>query len=1106
MTLTSLQKQADNVRHSVTSQKTCSTSTVANLEQLLFQTRAPDAEELKCHAPVALQVTTAVKRKPKPGTTLKTRVRTKVLVVETRQAEELYLDQSEKFCLATEVFNISLKALTEATKSTSKNRRLSSSKDVRSVSRCTLGSKVDRPISPVPKQPLQPRSVNRVSCSPSTSPLLQRSSACPLTAPHAGLRSVAECARLSIKALRLLDTHGIRREDAPILQLETGMSALIGRLIALSLNDLAFKELCILKKRLELPRGSTNQVKIKGEEMGQETETLPGLLRFERTDAEGPALMLMIQVQMHALKLVQSRKQPSIIESTVHSMQLSVSGSPIDLILKASSRGPPSSAKNIAKQIDLLAQILMSFCPSISSSEDVNLEHTEAALSPGTVFEAQALAFDMRIQSWRLSFNEPDVERDLYGPFARCLTAYNRRSSESALVKYKLVVEKFDRFLVGVEDTLRLRKASSSTESSLIRLYKLMGALAQESLLIEEAIEWETRSLLLLRDGSVSAALNGACVCKIALLQLQLATKTGNVEGLKQGVENSIRSLEGPLRGDSAELDELMTVVASLRKAAMAYIARSSPTSSEDCAMDEVSSNGGIACSQLIHACLKFFVRYIGTAPLLEGGPKSLTRYEQRRSLSFAAARSAIESVIVTTKLSLGTNDISWETSDSILLECASLLSKLEAEFISPHEPPIQPAAAKQLMFVKLSNVYWSYYLKQKQTSCPPPELMVSLRRSVEMIKNRTAIERDAGFLAVKLERLAVLQENSRRFKDAQELYAEAVQSHIDLGVLCKVSSAARERSLLDVLEGDGVNGIFGRALSSWTRLAVKSSSSLQYPLDDEALPLDERGTLLEWQLVVVSNLLEARSMTDKQRRTVTLLANLLLSIYQPDSFPIRRLRLILRLFRIESTHTETPDVTLMEELLEELNDQSWQMSVANDEGLAKYELHLKACLSTIVALRKACTSTESLQFALRRWYNVLDACKTWDGLSVMVEDRRDWLSQLQSITDFLEMQGHEMLRVQALHLLARVKEIQIPLDHSSLVRTLTDLGLQYSRLGYSVKAGQAFARAARHVGSDDVSTETKVRWYLANAEYLKEIGNLDKWYVCIQIISLMQG
>jgi len=105
----------------------------------------------------------------------------------------------------------------------------------------------------------------------------------------------------------------------------------------------------------------------------------------------------------------------------------------------------------------------------------------------------------------------------------------------------------------------------------------------------------------------------------------------------------------------------------------------------------------------------------------------------------------------------------------------------------------------------------------------------------------------------------------------------------------------------------------------------------------------------------------------------------------------------------------------------------------------------------------------------------------------------------LQSVGDFLHMQGHNELRIAILRLIAEFNEYQ---DNSSDPNTLTlnytCLGSQWLELGYSGKAGVAFNKAEAYSHQNGVMPHTLLQLYLAYSEYLLLIGNCSKRFALI--------
>lgn len=111
-----------------------------------------------------------------------------------------------------------------------------------------------------------------------------------------------------------------------------------------------------------------------------------------------------------------------------------------------------------------------------------------------------------------------------------------------------------------------------------------------------------------------------------------------------------------------------------------------------------------------------------------------------------------------------------------------------------------------------------------------------------------------------------------------------------------------------------------------------------------------------------------------------------------------------------------------------------------------------------------------------------------------------DWMSHLGNLVNYLELEGLEHQRLLGLNLLARLQELCIP-SQAQLISSLSALGIQYARLGYSGHAGLAFQRAQRFMSKISVPAPVEIGWHLAYAEYLLSIGNSDK-----RSVSAMEG
>ncbi|KAK3638493.1 separin protein [Elasticomyces elasticus] len=323
-------------------------------------------------------------------------------VVETLPVKALY-------ALATEVVNTSLKTLTSAAKSR------------------------QQPLNSVSNS-LQPRSPNSAPISPKVRGKVEAHSPLSSALPESGILATAECARLAFAHLRSNSAQKLCPKNQPKWQLETGMFALASRLVTLGLESLAVKELRILKRRLQsksfgnAPLDQATKL-VPAEQ--PERETLASLVQVELSSSDDQeALGLAISLQLLMLKIVSISRKPSIIETTLNMLRPEQPGSPSELMMKQAAL--PGNETRSAKQLEMLAQHILSLCPGASTSCDEIALDTSLSPSPAVVFELQVLALRTRKQWWKLADHRSDFDKELLEPFSRSLAALVRRTARSA--------------------------------------------------------------------------------------------------------------------------------------------------------------------------------------------------------------------------------------------------------------------------------------------------------------------------------------------------------------------------------------------------------------------------------------------------------------------------------------------------------------------------------------------------------------------------------------------------------------------------------------------------------------------------------------------------
>ncbi|KAI9817865.1 MAG: hypothetical protein M1827_000984 [Pycnora praestabilis] len=1093
------------IKTALSSILTCSSSTVAGLNELLSSKPSAPRQDGQSQLSSKNLPTARGTTKLKPSTAPKSKAKPKVSVLEIKEEQQPLLTLSERYTLATETINITLKLLTEAIKSPPQSKRQPSPRDVNQLQRSTSARKLLSRSASAPQKPLEALSPNRLSSSPSKPSTIRRSSSSASFGPAPGLVATAECARLGFACMRSLSAQKVTGIELPPLQLETGMSALVAKLIILGLDDLATKELRILKRRLEVHIAEKDSVRCNGSRATEkiaiqartssETEGLAVLLHFDSTDCTGSVLQLVITTQIQVLKLIASKKRPSIIEAAFDFLSSSSPSSPINNILKSSSE--PSSAAKAARQLEMLSQLVLSLCPSISSSEDVTATNAKISISPDVSIRMQSLAFRIRSLWWDLASHEACWKKELIEPFSRCLAAYIRRSRTVAEEKYARAAAAWNELDIKTgmlgSQSIAIAKAEYSTILPLYPIYKALGLLAQDANLVEEAIQWTKGLIREVREGHASGAQTCACDVRLAALTLRKASADGGHEDVNKMLSQAIEALKGNLKGTGTELDDLLVEVAALRRAATVLLIEykaHSESSPETSLAEERES-----CLTLVFACIQFFVRYLGTYPVEEAGVQAISRYKYRIEKLKSVASAAIDAIVSILKNSIAEGGIPWEKIDAALQDCCFLASNLQEDDNGAEGKWLGARIDKQLPHVKISNIYWALYLKLKPAGSSSSDLSRCLLRSVNVMHNRPPLERAAAFVAVKYERLGGLYHLLRRFETARVAFLDSVRAHIDDGVARSAATAAATKSVKQIWEEEGQVGICGRVIRTWIKSFARDDVH-EVPTegfyDSESLKADERGILLEWQATVYLEVLESGGSTERYKNVLTSLAEALLKVYEATVYPVRRCRVILMLLRLSSNYYGIFDTEFMDKLVSENAELSLQVH-GSDGGLMRFHGHLQATSAILLAFRQGRPSMEDLSTALAYWSTTLQTSETWASLIEKIDDVPVLLSQLESISDYLDMQGFDILRIPTLTLITKMNDLFETPDHTALVTSFSNLGLQYLRLGYSGKAGLAFSKAKGYLDHLNCPAEISLQWHLAYAEYLLDIGNLEK-------------
>lgn len=1098
--------QADNIRAAVASPSTCSSATAVALQEILTATKKPLPlrENSKLKSAKSVTVTASSQTQAPPRTTPKTKVAVAV-AIEVFEEASVPLSPKEKFILATDVVNATLKSLGDALKSQPKaHRRISSTKaSTADHTRATYSpNKSCTALSRSSSWSQRPLQEQCWSASKKRLPRRSSShSASSKLGPQPGIVAAGECARVAFAYLRTPEASRLSGKDIPTLQLENGMLALVGKLIAHGLESAALKELRILKKRLGIFIGKEKDEKDKGHSKNNagskkvdsqsEKETLPSLLYFDELDLKSPALPLIISHQMYTLRVIGASKRPNVIETVLEYLDLSEKSSPANLISEYA-KTPRMEAK-AARQLDTFAQIILSLCPSISSSEDALACNDKIQPSPEAVFRLQNLAFQVRQRWWKLAGHQGNVGKELFEPFAKCLSAFARRSKLPAPRKYKLATDIFRDLELSSQTPSKL-KASPHTQQSLSYtiIYRTLSSLAQAASLTNEALRW-TESSGSTNSGGARGAKAAAGQIRIAALSLEAHLSQTRKCDVEQIVENALGALRGSLAGDSSDLDSLFTELIGFRRVA-AKIFTGNFQSTQTDTYSSFDTLQSLAIS-IISATTHFVARYVCTESSDGTDAKVFIRHGERIAMAMKVIKSMVDSVVLCCKQTITSSTMRWEELDVILQDCYSILLELQGGPDADEAATVKFNRDLQFPLVKISNLYWMYYLHSRKNEENPENWLKTMKRSAEILLRRPQLEKQSGLLPMKLEKLGEAYHAAGRVGGAREALLQAVDAHLESGAL-KTATGIASTSPLQYAECDESVIPFARVLKalhqSYIKYGVEGGGSLAF-IDKEEIEIEERGLLLEWQLSLFSILAsKQRNWDSTLSGSVQILGKRLMELYTLSEFPLRRQRTAILLLQIAA---DCSDMQLPEYLsLAAQCETSLEQDMSKDAGLRKYHDHLRATLRVHLAFGEGSPSIEKLKDSLVVWQSIVDAAGSWSSLSNRVDDVRSWLLQLETISDYLAAKGEEYLRVPALTLITKILEFQKCDDPTQLVLSLSKLGHQFLELGYTGKAGLSLAKAQNLLPSSMLSTEAKLQWHLVYAEYLLRIGNIEKW------------
>ncbi|KAI8285567.1 Separin [Colletotrichum sp. SAR11_240] len=1026
--MTSLQSKVEAVKAAATSTATCTSATSVLLKELL----ATETE-------TASATTKTTSRNAKSTTSARGKTAGAARTAANKKEE---LSPKEKAALAAHIVNVALKSLTEASKPapaaapSTPCRRQNSGEDLRK----TPSRRHLRRSNSLPMTPMQPRSLNRTSTSPMTAVKPAPKPTTTSTPPTTCLATV-ECLRASFACLRALHSSGA--VPLPDLQLENGMSSFIAKLVGLGLQEHALKELNILKRRLDA-LGTSPKTKPKTTKAAAADTKIKGLaelLDFGDAKFSGATLGVVISTQMHIFRLISLGKKAAIIEAAKPFLTSACPTSPMNLLLESAKESAQAKTK-AARQLDLLSQLLTSLAPSVSNKDDDAAKDSRLSCSPATALEFQAIALEARLHWWPMAGHKADVNKDIMSPLSRCITSFLRRSQSDLAGSYRRSLDVFQRIMKMV-DSQHLEPTLSS-KSPLAIIYQALGTAAQAARLYKDSADWILKIKQTLDPESDSAA-------KCCAYSAQLVAVYGKQvplpdQQLTKALTEVIDALQGMLKGDSTELEELMTNLSAARRSSVGILSSNK---------QEVSEEIVDLLNKLILQFPRFSVRWLGKAPTRDSAAKDRVRHEQRRQILLSSVPQILDSAFMVAKSHIDKNKMTWELLDGLLQECLMLLDSMGDISTTGSKTNDGNSA-----YTKISHLYFMFfhwYRRNNESKPGDKTPLRALRRSVDCVKDRPSDEKEKAQTTAKLEYFADLCKHAGRINDARDALKLICTNMVEDGILSAVAASLSEKSPAVAWGANDKTEALSRTLGAMVKLDQSWNDWTFFLADVERAAVLER--IIQLLLSDTSN--EMKS--DDIKEPVT---EALLRIYSVDRFPIRRLRTLTQLLTMAiGDQNQFQD---LREQTEAALQACRSQDLADDSGLATYVADLEASLASTVALVESHSEwrTSHFECPINAWRVIVTECSSKDDVLSRVNDAEGLLRQLGAIANFARLRGEDEFLLSILTLSANLSQKLSDSSTDLLVQSHSDLADQYTHLGYSDKAEEILKKAQEFVQS----------------------------------------
>lgn len=1029
---------------------------------------------------------TSTKTKAQHARVGKPRTASKVAIYTTPDVCPALLSTPQKLALATETFNKTLKTLSNAARS----RHALHSVARQTPNPVASPSKLDRAKS---NGPLRECSPNRQSKALPSKPSREKGHILEHLS-EAEFVATAECAQTSLNCLRDLRKEDSKNQD---LQLERGSLMLAGSLQALEIRELAVQELYTLWRQLDFRIAGSLNGSVNGRCNGsgpdcRSSGALPETIRFDNMPETADLCDLIVSFQRQVLKTCALLGSIAINQCMVNNLQLGSKHGPYATIVQGYKSNLLSSEK-AAGHFQALSQILFTLCPM---GRPAYPPAAGQGPTPKIVFDLQSKALEFRCSLWALDKSRIDLERNIWVPFRSIAARLYTDTAKPNANTFRHIQEVFHS-LKSTLSSIVIGATGGGEFNVPISIAEWLAKMAQDCDSPADSMYLLQRPLQASNNlGNIQSTIYH---CDIAAVRLQ--NVLDKPSAAFTAADEALALLRGPMKGSAREMEDMLLHGVRLRKAAVDTL--SAISKSEALApLVEIHVKLQLCCTRILFTFLSFVLRFIGPLPSMNspdtyGGEHFLQKIRHAKSI----AETTISNTLIIAKLFVDSSTPAWSETSIAIQDCITLASVLEeAEALIDRDGKHRSVSPTPL---KVSNLYWSRYLRCRENGTAAKELLALLNSSTEVLQNRTGPERRLGFLAIKFERIAAHYSDAQRYVEAREALRHAISDQVTSKPF---QDMVEHRTTVSLHRSwsDDRSTLFplGRMLNSYAKLVGLSQEVTK--LDDEfydndTLSTDERAAILSKQLAACFSSDSAKL----RAASVSLLAQKTLATLSLSKYALQRVQLLSAIL----TYTSKHDNSHLESILrEEMNDRRLcglerdvqHMCPPNPCGFA-----LMASLRLQLAFRTSQTLMQPLYDFLAAWSPLMADGEAWQVLENYLDDPDYITCQVRSLIDFADMRDLTQLKLNALLLQKRLLELRKQRDSTALVACLVQIAIQHIRLGNTIDASCTLASAEKCIAHLSPTPSLSLQYNLARADYLLNIHNLDKCFEALQAAQM---